>query len=110
RLSLPVVDAGAVQYQHRGALAVLHVVNGDITDPTLHWANVLKSTRRRMCVAAFMQSAHSWRRETRGGCGIRTREGVNPTRFPSLPSAVQLVSRAHREAATTRMATDRERC
>jgi hypothetical protein len=20
-----------------------------------------------------------------GGCGIRTREGVNPTRFPSLP-------------------------
>jgi hypothetical protein len=22
-----------------------------------------------------------------GGCGIRTREGVNPTRFPSLPSA-----------------------
>jgi hypothetical protein len=24
-----------------------------------------------------------------GGCGIRTREGVNPTRFPSLPAASQ---------------------
>jgi hypothetical protein len=27
-----------------------------------------------------------------GGCGIRTREGVNPTRFPSLPSAVRRCS------------------
>jgi len=27
-----------------------------------------------------------------GGCGIRTREGLHPTRFPSLPSAVRRCS------------------
>jgi hypothetical protein len=43
-----------------------------------------------------------------GGCGIRTREGLHPTRFPSLPAAGQSMFRPHREATITGMATDHE--
>jgi hypothetical protein len=32
------------------------------------------------------------RSHSSGGCGIRTREGLHPTRFPSLPSAVRRCS------------------
>jgi hypothetical protein len=40
----------------------------------------------------------------------QTREGVNPTRVPSLPSAGQSIFRPDREAAITGMATDHEPC
>ena len=43
-----------------------------------------------------------------GGCGIRTREGLHPTRFPSLPAAGQSMFTPHREATITGMATDHE--
>ena len=45
-----------------------------------------------------------------GGYEIRTREGVNPTRFPSLPTVGPTVSRSNREAAITCAATDDETC
>ena len=43
-----------------------------------------------------------------GGCGIRTREGLHPARFPSLPPAGQAVFKSRREAAITEVATNHE--
>ena len=120
RCTLTVMASWAVEHLERPGISVTdpirHVVAGQVGE--LLWAvpeagrdaNSGTETSGRPARSGLLTRVGISPGQRGGGCEIRTREGVNPTRFPSLPTVGPTVSRSNREAAITCAATDDETC